>query len=400
MKVLFINSTYGFGSTGKIVSGIADALKDNGDSVRVAYGRDDLGDGVAASETATYRIGNRYDVNFHALQTRLFDRHGLASKSSTKKLIRYIREYAPDVIHLHNIHGYYLNYEVLFSYLKKAGIPVVWTLHDCWAFTGHCAHYAEAGCYKWLTHCNHCPLKKDYPTSVLLDRSRNNFAKKKNSFTGVDRMVLVTPSKWLAGEVSKSFLGEYDIRTIYNGIDTSVFRPRESSVLEKYNLKGKKVALGVANIWSEYKGLKDFIEMAGMVDDSWAFILVGLTEEQSRGLPANIIPIRRTDNVEELVELYSAADVFINPSTLETMGLVTVEAMACGTPVITYNKTAVPEVVGENCGYVVDPDPKEIVDKLPLLNFKQEDCITWAAGFSREESTGHYLDLYREIKGI
>lgn len=213
-------------------------------------------------------------------------------------------------------------------------------------------------------------------------------------------MVLVTPSKWLAGEVSKSFLGEYDIRTIYNGIDTSVFRPRESSVLEKYNLKGKKVALGVANIWSEYKGLKDFIEMAGMVDDSWAFILVGLTEEQSRGLPANIIPIRRTDNVEELVELYSAADVFINPSTLETMGLVTVEAMACGTPVITYNKTAVPEVVGENCGYVVDPDPKEIVDKLPLLNFKQEDCITWAAGFSREESTGHYLDLYREIKGI
>lgn len=400
MKVLFINSTYGFGSTGKIVSGIADALKDNGDSVRVAYGRDDLGDGVAASETATYRIGNRYDVNFHALQTRLFDRHGLASKSSTKKLIRYIREYAPDVIHLHNIHGYYLNYEVLFSYLKKAGIPVVWTLHDCWAFTGHCAHYAEAGCYKWLTHCNHCPLKKDYPTSVLLDRSRNNFAKKKNSFTGVDRMVLVTPSKWLAGEVSKSFLGEYDIRTIYNGIDTSVFRPRESSVLEKYNLKGKKVALGVANIWSEYKGLKDFIEMAGMVDDSWAFILVGLTEEQSRGLPANIIPIRRTDNVEELVELYSAADVFINPSTLETMGLVTVEAMACGTPVITYNKTAVPEVVGENCGYVVDPDPKEIVDKLPLLNFNQEDCITWAAGFSREESTGHYLDLYREIKGI
>lgn len=396
MKVLMINSTFGYGSTGRICDELVSQIQKRGDSAKVLFGRADLGNVDNRDDESIVRIGNDFNLAVHVLYTRIFDRHGLASKTATKEAINQIKQYKPDIIHLHNLHGYYINYEILFSFLKTIDVPIIWTLHDCWAFTGHCSHYSAIACNKWEYQCSHCQQKNDYPKSFCFDRSYQNYLQKKNAFSGVDNMTIVTPSKWLACEVSKSFLGKYDIKTIYNGIDTEVFKYCPSDIKKRYSLETKKIILGVASVWPESKGLKDFIEISRMIDDSWAIVLVGLSKGQEKDLPNNIIAIPRTDSIEMLAQLYSAADVFFNPSIQETMGLVTVEALACGTPVITYNKTAVPEMVGQNCGYVVNANPKEVIEKLDDLFFVKEDCISWARGFRKELFFDDYISLYEE----
>lgn len=333
MKVLMINSVCGIGSTGRICTDIADELTENGHECKIAFGR------KAAPERYqkyAYRITSDGGVKINALKARLFDNEGFNAAGATKKLISFIEEYNPDVIHLHNLHGYYLNVEVLFDYLKKADKKVVWTLHDCWAFTGHCAYFDYPECDKWRENCGNCGRLNDYPKAII-DRSERNLAKKREIFRGVKNLTVVTPSKWLAELVKQSFLGEYLIEVINNGIDTAVFRPTESNFKEKNGLSGKKIILGVANIWDARKGLGDFISLSKKISDDYRIVLVGLDEKQLGMLPENILGITRTSSAKELAEIYTAADVLFNPTYEDNYPTVNLEAQACGTPVVTYD---------------------------------------------------------------
>lgn len=349
MKILQINSVCGIRSTGRICTDLAEVLEQNGHECKIAYGRETVPEKY---QKYAVRIGNDFDVKLHALQSRIFDNTGLGSRHATQKFIEWVKEYNPDLIHLHNIHGYYINIEVLFNYLVEANKPVVWTLHDCWTFTGHCAHYSYIKCNKWKTGCFNCPQKKRYPSSLLLDASKTNWLKKKTLFTSVRNMTLVTPSKWLATQVGLSFFNKYPVKVIPNGIDLNVFKPTSSDFREKNGLVGKKIILGVASSWDERKGLYDFVELSKILDNNYKIVLVGLSETQKKELPANILKITKTNNVRELAEIYTAGDVFLNPSREETMGLTTVEAIACETPVVVSGCTAVPEPVNLNNGII------------------------------------------------
>lgn len=350
MKVLMINSVCGIGSTGRICTDIADELTENGHECKIAFGR------KAAPERYqkyAYRITSDGGVKINALKARLFDNEGFNAARATKKLISFIEEYNPDVIHLHNLHGYYLNVEVLFDYLKKADKKVVWTLHDCWAFTGHCAYFDYPECGKWRENCGNCGRLNDYPKAII-DRSERNLAKKKEIFSGVKNLTVVTPSKWLAELAKQSFLGEYLIEVINNGIDTAVFRPTESNFKEKNGLSGKKIILGVANIWDARKGFGDFISLSKKISDDYRIVLVGLDEKQLGILPENILGITRTSSAKELAEIYTAADVLFNPTYEDNYPTVNLEAQACGTPVVTYDTGGSRETIFLDNGQVVE----------------------------------------------
>ena len=330
MKVLMINSVCGIGSTGRICTDIADELTENGHECKIAFGR------KAAPERYqkyAYRITSDSGVKINALKARLFDNEGFNAAGATKKLISFIEKYNPDVIHLHNLHGYYLNVKILFEYLKKADKKVVWTLHDCWAFTGHCANFQYPVCDKWKTDCER---KTKYPKSFV-DNSQKNYLEKERVFCGVKNLTVVTPSEWLARLVKESFLGRYPTKVINNGIDTSVFRPTESDFKERNGLKDKKMILGVANVWDEFKGINDFIGLSKKISDDYRIVLVGLDEKQLGMLPENIIGITRTNNTKELAEIYTAADVLFNPTYEDNYPTVNLEAQACETPVVTYD---------------------------------------------------------------
>lgn len=352
MKVLQINSVCGIRSTGRICIDIADILTQNGHECKIAYGRETVPDEY---KKYAVRIGSNLGVKIDALKSRIFDNAGFNSKRATKKFIKWVEEYDPDVIHLHNIHGYYINVEILFDYLKRSNKPVIWTLHDCWSFTGHCAHYTMANCYKWRSECFKCNRKKTYPKSFFLNRARINFLAKKRVFTSVDNITIVTPSEWLANEVRQSFLKKYSVLPIPNGIDLNLFKYTDSSFREEHNLQDKKIVLGVATAWEERKGLDKFLEISKILPDEYKVVLVGLSSDQISRMPTNILALSATNNVLDLCKIYSASDVFLNLGKEETMGLTTVEAMACGTPVVASNYTAVPEVVAPDGGIVI-PD--------------------------------------------
>lgn len=397
MKVYQVNSVCGFGSTGRIALEIADTLSAAGHECRIGYGRGQCAD------VRSFCFEKPWEVNAHALISRMTDRQGFYSAGATRRLIRDITAYAPDIIHLHNLHGYYLHLPTLFSFLRTYGAPVVWTLHDCWAFTGHCAYYDHAGCSKWQTGCSSCPQKGQYPASRLLDNSKKNYHDKKSLFTGIPDLTIVTPSHWLADQVSRSFLQEYPIVPIYNGIDLDVFRPGEGNIREKYGLDSRKIVLGVANAWDERKGLSDFLALEPLLPRNFQLVLVGLQPEQLSKLPKQITGILRTDSVAELAQLYSAAEVYVNLSVEETMGLTTVEAMACGTPVVTYDRTAVPEVVDPACGRVVHAGKiTDVADAIAKTDKQSVSglCIAAAAKFDKREKYQEYLFLYQKQKGL
>lgn len=339
-----INTVCGIGSTGRICSDLAEVLEQNGNECKIAYGR-----GVVPEKYKKYavKIGSDLDVKLHALQTRLFDNTGFGSEKVTQKFINWIKEYNPDVIHLHNLHGYYINIEVLFNYLAEANKPVIWTLHDCWTFTGHCTHYSYVKCDKWKYGCNNCPQKREYPSSLIFDSSKKNWETKRALFTSVKNITFVSPSRWLANQVEQSFLNKYPVEVVPNGIDLTVFKPTPSDFRKKHNLEGKNIILGVASAWEPRKGLEDFVELSKTLDDSYKIILVGLSEKQKKELPENILGITRTNNVNELAEIYTAADVFFNPTYEDTYPTVNLEAQACGTPVVTYRTGGSVESVPE-----------------------------------------------------
>lgn len=333
MKYLFINSVAGVGSTGRIAADQCRKLEKEGHQCVLAYGRAKAN----CDDIQTIQIGTPWDYRWHGVITRVFDKHGFGSKRATKDFLRWVEKYNPDVIWLHNIHGYYINIELLFEYLKNCNKKVNWTLHDCWAITGHCSHFDYIGCNRWKTECYNCPQKGEYPKSRFLDNSKQNFKRKREAFVGVRNLKLIVPSEWLKKLIEKSFLKEYSIEVVYNTVDLSVFKPTESNFRERYNLGNKQIVLGVANIWNRRKGFEDFLKLSNGLDDDWRIILVGLNEKQMSMLPENVIGIKRTNSAVELAETYTAADVFLNLTYEDNYPTVNLEAQACGTKVISYD---------------------------------------------------------------
>ncbi len=381
-----INVVCGIRSTGRICTDLADALTAQGHKVKIAYGREEVPDKY---KKYAHKIGSDFDVKLHGIRARLHDESGFGSKRATIKFIEWVKKYDPDVIHLHNIHGYYINIEVLFDYLRTCGKKIIWTLHDCWAFTGHAAFCEAVKCTRWKKGCYNCPKKNDYPVTFF-DNSKKNWYRKRKTFSRIPNLNIVTPSNWLAKLVKNSFLGEYHVTVIYNGIDTSIFKQVDYTGLrEKMHIGDKKVILGVAAIWDHRKGLDDFLKMNELIDrNRYQIILVGLTEKQIMSLPEGIIGISRTDSVQELVELYNLAYVFVNPTYEDNYPTTNIEAIACGTPVFTYNTGG----SGESARYFGATFNKgqiyEIVNSLDNFVFKNNnidiDCNT---------AVKHYLNV-------
>ena len=350
MKYLFINSVAGFGSTGRIAAEKCRELTAQGHTCVLAYGRQKAN----CEDIETWQIGSPLDYKLHGVMNRIFDNHGFGSVSATKAFLQKVKEFDPDVIWLHNIHGYYINIELLFSYLKSCGKKIYWTLHDCWSFTGHCTHFDFVGCSRWKTGCHNCPQKGEYPASILLDNSRSNYRKKKALFTGIPNLTIITPSCWLGDLAKQSFLGEYPVEVVYNAVNREIFKPTPSDFRQKHGLEGKKLILGVASVWSKRKGLADFIALAEMLEETYKIVLVGLTPEQSKDLPGNILALPRTNSMRELAEIYTAADIYVSPSVEESFGMTPLEAHYCDTPAIVYKGTACEEIARQFGGIAVE----------------------------------------------
>lgn len=343
MKYLFINSVAGVGSTGRIAAEKCRELMAQGHPCVLAYGRDKGN----CDDIPTIRIGSSLDYNLHGALTRVLDAHGFGSRAATRRFLEQVKEFDPDVVWLHNIHGYYLQVELLFAYLKESRKKVIWTLHDCWAFTGHCPHFDYIGCEKWRTGCHHCDQTREYPASFVLDGSRENYERKRRAFTGVSDLTLITPSQWLADLVKDSFLGEYPVQVVHNRINTDIFRPTAGDFREKYDLEGKKMILGVAGVWCERKGLQDMVRLSQSLDKTYRVALVGLTQEQIGEMPETVLALPRTRSPRELAEIYSAADLFVNPTYEDTYPTVNLEARACGTRVVSYDTGGCRETLGD-----------------------------------------------------
>jgi putative colanic acid biosynthesis glycosyltransferase len=401
MKVLQINSVCGIGSTGRIATDIDSKLRENNIESYIAYGRE-----TSIDNDHVLKIGTKLDYYVHGGLTRIFDTHALwGSRRATIQFIKRLKDINPDVIHLHNLHGYFINIKILFNYLKETGKPVVWTLHDCWSFTGHCAHFSYAKCDKWKTGCNKCLQKGSYPASAFLDNSRRNYDIKKRLFTSLENMTIVTPSQWLADLVKQSFLAKYPVRVIHNGIDTNVFKPANGDVVrKKYGLMNKFIILGVANIWDDRKGLRHFIKLSQMVDADCVILLVGLNDQQITELPQNTIGIKRTASVTELVDIYSAADVFINPTLEDNFPTVNLEALACGTPLVTFNTGGSPESLDHGCGYIVEIGNLDDIN-MYISQIKNEGkalyserCVKRVKDhFDKKDRFKEYVELYQRL---
>lgn len=342
--ILQINTCANWGSTGKIAEQINQTAAARGWKTYIAYGRT-----VNPSQSELIHVGNKLSQAIALIEARVFDNDGLANRWATKQLIKKIKDIHPDVIHLHNLHGYYINYKILFEYLNTSRIPIVWTLHDCWSFTGHCAHFVSANCDKWKTGCMQCPLKKGYPASWFIDNSTRNFEKKRQLFAANRNLHIVAVSDWLAELVRQSFMKQTDIRVIHNGIDLTAFKPFEKEHTTRYRI------LGVSSVWTESKGLYDFYYLREQLDENkYEIVLVGLSKEQIKDLPKGIEGITRTNSVKELVEYYSSADVFINPTYSDTFPTTNLEALACGTPVLTYQTGGSVEAISPETGWIVE----------------------------------------------
>ncbi len=352
MRILMINSVCGIRSTGRICTQMAEKFVAEGHEVKIAYGRESLPEDY---RDIAVRIGSEQSVYVNALQSRFTDREGFYSKKATKCFLKWAEAYDPDMLWLHNLHGYYINVEMLFDWIKtRPAMQVKWTLHDCWAFTGHCAHFSYVQCSKWKNGCHRCSQKRQYPVSMLADSSEKNYLRKKAAFCGVSNMTLIVPSNWLANLVGQSFLKEYPVEVVPNTIDTDTFRPTPGNFREKYSLQDRKIILGVASAWSQRKGLYDFFQLADLLDEQYKIVLVGLTAKQIKKVPDKILCIPVTNSKQELAEIYTAADIFVNPSREETFGLTTIEALACGTPAIVYQNTACEEIVATHGGVAVE----------------------------------------------
>lgn len=398
MKVLQINTTVNTGSTGRIAEDIGSLLISQGVESYIAYGRGDR-----PSKSKLIKIGSQRDVIAHGLYTTLFDRHAFGSRSATLDLVSKIEAIDPDVIALHNLHGYYLNIEVLFNYLSYSQKPIVWTLYDCWSFTGHCTYFDDISCERWITGCYSCPKKRRYPASYLLDNSKTNYSKKMELFNSVENLTFVVPSHWLRGLVRNSFLRRYPVEVITTGVNLDTFRPIPNDLKERLGITNGKMILGCANIWDERKGLKEFISLHNLVKDFATIVLVGLNSQQVSSLPKGMVGIRRTESIEELARYYSAADVFVNPTFQDNFPTTNIEALACGTPVVTYETGGSPESVDESTGQVVPKGDIEALGSavMKICQLGKERFVMACRSraiqrFDRNDRYSDYLKLFRK----
>ena len=388
-RILFINSVCN-GSTGKICKDLYDLASENDFECCIAYGR-----GNAPEGYNTIKIGNQLDIYMHVLKTRLFDAHGLGSKRATKLFLKRVDEYRPDIIHLHNIHGYYIHVGLLFEYLKKhEEIKVIWTLHDCWSFTGHCSNFIFKNCNKWQNECINCPQKNEYPSCLLFENSKRNFIKKKQFFTILENLTIVTPSKWLASLCKKSFLSKYSIKIINNGINIDNFKYTNLYLKDKYSLKDKKVILGVASIWDNRKGLNDFLELSKRLNKRYHIVLVGLNDKQQKELPDNVLGIQRTENIDELASWYSESDILFNPTLDDNYPTVDLEAQACGTPVLAYNSGGTKETLFSTSEIVKDVN--EFLKKIDYIDEMKKNYEIHLDKLDAKLLFRQYIDLYDE----
>lgn len=348
-KLLIINVALNWGSTGRIAEQVGSLAKDNGWNVMIAHGARYQN----PTQFSHYQVSSSFEEKMHWGISQFWDGQGRGSWFATKRLLKEIDAFQPDVVHMHVIHGYYINYGLLMNYFKEKNIPVVWTLHDCWAFTGHCAYFTAANCEKWKTQCGQCPIPHDFPNTYL-DRSKANYNRKKQVYGDMQNLVLAPVSQWLGDLVKESFLGKHEIQVVYNGIDVDVFKPSVSNFKKKLGVEGKYLLLGVAQGFDERKGLKDFFKLSEMLPDDYQVVLLGAMEDEIAIAPTSVIALPKTESLQELVEAYSAADVLLSLSYEETFGLTPVEAMSCGTPAIVYNNTAQPEHITPETGFVVE----------------------------------------------
>ena len=394
MKIFQINTVYKKGSTGKIAFQIQKECQKNGIENIVAYRYSE-----GENDKDSYCISTWFDCHAHNRIARYTHRAGFYSKIRTKRFVRYIKEYDPDIIHIHNIHGSYINIELLFDYIKKSGKKTIWTLHDCWAFTGNCPYFDIANCYKWQNGCRECDK---YQFLHNRDISAKNWTAKKTLYSTLPNLTLVTPSEWLANLAKQSFLKDIPIRVINNGIDLNVFQPTESDFREKNHLIGKKIVLGVAFDWGIRKGLDVFVELSTMLPNDYQIVLVGTNDEIDKTLPPKILSIHKTNNQKELADIYSAADVFFIPTREENYPTVNMEAIACGTPVITFDTGGSGEIVDKNTGIVLTEKTAKaayeaIVDICENHRFTTDDCVKRAKSFDMNKKFAEYIDLYKEI---
>ena len=403
MKIAQINMLHN-GSTGKIMLQVAQRAREQGHHVKTfsSHSFSFQGPQTPPQFPEHSYFGSYWSRGFHTIVGMITGCNGLLSVFATAKLIRQLKAFSPELIHLHNLHQYVLNLPMLFRYIKKSGARVVWTLHDCWSFTGSCSHFDYVGCEKWKTGCHNCPQKREYPKSYV-DNSKWMYGMKKKWFTGIEDMTIVTPSQWLADLVGQSFLKEYPVRVINNGIDLDIFQPRESDFRETYGCRDKFVVLGVAFDWGHRKGLDVMIHLAQRLGEEYQVVLVGTNETIDAQLPENIISIHQTDNQQQLAEIYSAADLFVNPTREEVLGLVNVEALACGTPVITFASGGSPECIDVRSGISLERDNLDALERnirgvFAERPFARENCMQKARQFDRDACYDKYVTLYQETR--
>lgn len=391
-------------STGKIMRGIGDLAISSGWESYIAYSR--ARDGIVKHTSHLIPVGDKADLAVHAIGTRLFDAHGLASKRATRELIRRIEDISPDIIQIHNVHGYFLNYPMLCDFLGESGIPVVWTAHDCWLYTGHCYYYSAANCSRWKTGCHSCPQKTSFPASWLVDQSASNYTRKRHALTKMKNLYLVAVSEWIKGEIQQSFLSEVPCQVIHNGIDLDVFKPSDNEqTKENFGIKTPHYVIAVASIWLKEKGFDDLMRLAGLLRENITLVMVGrMTKKQEKALPENVIHIPRTSDSASLAELYSGAVAFLNPTWQDNYPTVNLEAIACGTPVITYKTGGSPESVTEKTGFIVEQ--RDIKGMTNIINdiignnsyLCRLNCREYAlANFDKEKCFRDYIDLYESL---
>lgn len=399
MKILMINVVCGIRSTGRICTDLASALEEQGHEVKIAYGRENVPEQY---QKYAVRIGTDLDVKLHGLKARLFDCAGFGSKRTTEKFIEWVKVYNPDIIHLHNIHGYYLNVEILFNYLKICGKKIIWSFYDCWPFTGHCAHFDYNQCDKWKTDCRKCKYMFEYPKSYI-SRSHLNYKKKCGLFTDISRLQIVVPSAWMKRMVEQSYMKAYPIEIMPNGIDISAFSSVTSSFRERNNILPQQcMVLGVSSFWTKEKGIEFFVELAQKLDQNQYKVVIVGKLLKGTVLPKEIIHLNATNNIQELCEIYSAADIFVNPTLQETQGLTTLEAFACGTPAIVFSSGGAAECVDDRCGIVVDRN--SITGLLSAvksvgegeMTFDENSCIYAAKKYDIAIRNERILQLYTE----
>lgn len=399
MRILTLNTYCGTGSTGRLSVEIADYAAKHGAETIIGFGT-----GAVPSHAEVYalRIGGPLGRKWHGALRKALDMEGYGSLCATRRLIAFCREYKPDLIHLHNLHGCYLNHRLLFGFLKRSGLPVVWTLHDCWAFTGHCAYYDYVACTRWQTGCSHCPQRTGYPVRAWVDGCARNYRRRRKLFTSLDRLALVTPCAWLKEQVGASFLKAVPTQVIYNGVNRNLFQPTAGDLRRRHGIGARYLALAVASEWEERKGPQFLAPLAEALGPAYQVVALGMTEAQIATLPAGVMGVPATASTAELAQWYSAADCLINPTLEDNMPMVNLEALACGTPVVAFATGGCPEAIDESCGAIVPKGDVQAMAKAvrsiaPRKAELTEACLRRSTLFDSEGCAAAYYRLYQEM---